>query len=170
MLSKAFVPWNQSETDHMKTSALLCFSAMFLLAACGSTSSGGGSSAPNTVTGDDYFAPEINRMIAAGTSRADAETTMLRHRLQDDARAYVTSNRLPAGSGWTKENLMFKRVKDEAGLRAILADFYGYPANYADVFKKMNRYPAATFCGLVDDTYCVLYFDQAGTLVDGAVF
>jgi len=170
MSPKALVPWKQPDHGNMKISSLLSLSALFLFTACGSTSPGGGPSTPNTVTGDDYYAPEINRMIAAGTSRADAETTMLRSRLQDDARAYVASGRLPAGSGWTRENLMFKRVTDEAGLRAILADFHGYPASYANVFNKMNRYPSATFCGLEDDTYCVLYFDQAGRLVDGAVF
>lgn len=154
----------------MKICALVWFCIMLLLAACGSTSTGGDRAAPGTVTGDSYFSPKINRMIAAGTSRADAETAMLRERLQDDARTYVISNRLPAGSGWTHDSLMFKRVNDEAGLRAILSGFHGFPDRYADVFRKMDCYSSATFCGLVDDTYCVLYFNQAGTLVDGAVF
>jgi len=160
----------------MKFNSILPLAAIVTLAACGPTptddSFGPASAVPATtvtVTGDDYYAPQINRMIAAHTNRADSETTMLRDRLQDDARAYVVSRKLPAGSGWTYENLMFKRVTDEAGFRAIVKDFYGYPGKYAPIYAKLKQYPSATFIGLSDDTYCMLYFNAAGVLVDGSI-
>ena len=160
----------------MKLNGILPLAAIVTLAACGPAptddSFGPTSAAPTTitVTGDDYYASQINRMIAARTNRADAETAMLRDRLQDDARAYVVSRKLPAGSGWTHENLMFRRVTDEAGFRAIVKDFHGYPDKYAPIYEKLKQYPSATFVGLSDDTYCMLYFDATGVLVDGSIF
>lgn len=161
----------------MKLNGILPLAAIVTLAACGPTptdvSFGPTSAASHTtitVTGDDYYASQINRMIAARTNRADAETAMLRDRLQDGARAYVVSRKLPADSGWTHENLMFKRVTDEAGFRALVKDFYGYPDKYAPIYAKLKQYPSATFVGLSDDTYCMLYFDATGVLVDGSIF
>jgi len=154
----------------MKLNAVFPFITILMLIACGPTSNDDSSGASPTVAGDDYYVQQINHMIATGTNRADAETTMLRDRLQDDARDYVVSRKLPAGSGWTRDNLMFERVANEAALRAIVEEFSGYPDMYAPIFAKLKHYSSATFIGLSNDTYCMLYFNADGVLVDGSIF
>lgn len=102
---------------------------------------------PNLVEDAMFHADKIGGLVESSASRERAEAVMSNNQPEEDMGT-------------------FRRMKGEADLNDLLKDFHRFPERYSTAFRKIRKYPDATFIGLGDDAYCVLYFEN-DVIVDG---